>query len=241
MRGINITNEKKRDAMVAYNTGAKKAGVTMVLQNGEEKRNVRFIKTLITCGDLLKKYGSPAAAGKAIIETDDDTDIEIAGKILGKTSKLYKTGRGEIAYSVNLVEVLRNPDGSEKERRSLAANPANICAEIPLQWTGRTFSREAAVRKFVFTKSYQLYHTNGLTYDFLFEMAKRLHEEKVLVFIGAGKKGTERIYITAGGEPYRGFLEGRVNGEKYLLILHLAAMELKPLGKGGRDEQTKSV
>jgi hypothetical protein len=32
-----------------------------------------------------------------------------------------------------------------------------------------------------------------------------------------------------GGKPYRAFLEGRVKGEKYCLILHLTDQELKPL------------
>jgi len=29
------------------------------------------------------------------------------------------------------------------------------------------------------------------------------------------------------GSPYRGFLEGRVDGERYILLLHLSNMELK--------------
>jgi len=201
----------------------------MVLQNGEPKRNVRFIKSVTGYDDLLKKYGNPLSVGKAVMEGDEDIDIETAGKILGKTNKLYKTDKGDIAYSVNIMEVLRNPDGSERERRDLSKNPANIAAEIPLQWTGRKFKREEAIRKFVFTRSYQLFHTNGLSYDFLYDMAKQLHEENVLMFIGAGKKGNEPIVITAGGEPYRGFLEGRIEGDKYLLVLRLTNMELKPL------------
>ena len=229
MRGINIANEKKRDALVAFEARGKKPKIALVLPNGEAKRNVRFVKSLTGYDDLLKTHGDPVAVGRAIMEGDPDMDLETAGKILGKTNKLYKTGRGEIAYSVNLVEVLRRPDGTERERRDLSKNPANIASEIPLQWTGRKFKREEALRKFVFTKSYQLFHTNGLTYDFLYEMAKKLHEEDALMFIGAGKKGNEPIVVAAGGDPYRGFLEGRVQGEKYLLVLHLTNLELKPL------------
>ena len=235
MRGINITNEKKRDALVAFETKGKKSTITMVLQSGEPKRNVRFLKSVTSYDDLLKKHGDPVGVGKAIMEGDPDIDIETAGKFLGKTNKLYKTGKGEIAYSVTMMEILRNPDGSEKERRDLSKNLANIAAEIPLQWTGRKFKREEAIRKFVFTKSYQLFHTNGLSYDFLYDMAKQLHEEKALMFIGAGKKGNEPIVISAGGDPYRGFLEGRIDGDKYLLALRLTNMELKPLAAKSGD------
>jgi hypothetical protein len=37
--------------------------------------------------------------------------------------------------------------------------------------------------------------------------------------------------ITAGGESYRGFLEGRIEGDRYRLVLHLTNMELTPLAK----------
>ena len=237
MRGINISNEKKRDALGAFETSVRKSKITMVLPGGEARSNVRFLKSLGGFETLLKKYGDPLTVGKAIIETDDDIDIEIAGKLLGKTSKLYRTNKGEIAYTVNLVQVVRNPDGSEKERRELSKTLANIAVEIPLQWTGRKFPIDEAVRKFVFTRSYQLYHTNGLSNDFLYGMAKQLHEEKALMFIGAGKKGNEPIVVSAGGEPYRGFLEGRVEGQKYMLALHLTNMELKPLSTEKPEEK----
>jgi hypothetical protein len=129
-----------------------------------------------------------------------------------------------------LFQVVKNPDGTEKERRDLTKVPANVAlAEMPITWSGRKFPKEKAVRAFIFVKSYQLKHTSGLTYDFLYDMAKDLHESNTLMFVGAGKKGNEPIILTAGGEPYRGFLEGRVDGDRYALILHLTNMELKPL------------
>ena len=45
--------------------------------------------------------------------------------------------------------------------------------------------------------------------------------------VGAGKKGTDRLIISAGGEPYFGFLEGRVDCDKFALIMHLTNTELK--------------
>ena len=89
--------------------------------------------------------------------------------------------------------------------------------------------RAKVYNKLVFDKKYQLKHVNGLTYDFLFEMAKELSDKDSLMMLGGGKSGKEPLVMNDGGKPYRAFLDGRVKGEKYCLILHLTDQELKPL------------
>lgn len=81
--------------------------------------------------------------------------------------------------------------------------------------------------KYVFAKKRQIVHVNGLTYDFLFNMAKELEESGNLLLMGAGPKSNEPLVLTRGGQRYRGFLEGRTQGDKYCLILHLSNLELK--------------
>ena len=49
------------------------------------------------------------------------------------------------------------------------------------------------------------------------------------VLVGGGQKGIEPLVMANGGTPYRAFLEGRVDGEKYALILRLTNMELKSI------------
>ena len=83
--------------------------------------------------------------------------------------------------------------------------------------------------KLVFHKKYQLKHINGLTYDFLFDMAKQLADKDALMMMGGGTSGKEPLVMNDGGKPYRAFLEGRIKGDKYCLILHLTDQELKPL------------
>ncbi len=39
----------------------------------------------------------------------------------------------------------------------------------PLKWTGKFFKREEILKKFVINKSIQLRHTDGLTFEFLYE------------------------------------------------------------------------
>ena len=48
-----------------------------------------------------------------------------------------------------------------------------------------------------------------------------------LLFVGAGPKGASPLIFTLNGTPYRGFLEGRVDGDGYRLILHCSNLELK--------------
>jgi hypothetical protein len=93
-------------------------------------------------------------------------------------------------------------------------------------WTGRMLSRAEAARRFAFTRNCRLRHVDGLTYDFLFGMAKELHEEDSLVLVGAGPGGRDPIILERNGLPYRGFLEGRVSDDRYLLVLHLTHLEL---------------
>ena len=229
MRAINISNEKKRNAEVAFGAPSGQETITMVLPDGREKTSVKYIKSLANLDELKEQYGDMTKLGQAIIDSDPEIDMEQAGRIVKKTLRLWMTSENDIAFRVNFVEALYNSDGSEKERRELVKKQSNVRSEDPIQWTGKPIPKAEALRKFVFTKSYQIYHTSGLSYDFLYSMAKQLHESKSLMRLGAGKKGNEQLCLNEGGEKYFGFLEGRIEGEQYCLILRLTNMELKAL------------
>jgi len=233
-RGINISNEKKRDAEVAFDSIQQKSKIKFVLDNGQDKENIKILRSTmdITEEALVEKYGDFRALGEAIIESDPELDVENLGKKIGVTHKLYLNQDNKVAYRVNMVQVVKNPDGTEKERRDATKLISNITGESLLQWSGKKMPISLAIRKFVFVHKYQIKHVSGLTYDFLYDMAKELHESKSLMFVGAGKKGNEPVIMTTGGTAYRAFLEGRVNGDKYCLILHLTNMEIKPLENG---------
>ncbi len=229
MKSLNIANEKKRDAVVGMEGTSKHHEISFVLQDGSPKKNVKILRGRLEISEemLTLKYGDLNALGREIINGDPEVDIEGSGRLIKKTRKLYLNKDNKIAYRVNLVEIVRNPDGTEKERRDLVKSDSNILGEIPLQWTGKKFPKDMAIKKFVFTRKYQIKHVNGLTYDFLYDMAKSLHETNSLMFVGGGKKGNEPIVLAGGGVPYRGFLEGRIKDDKYCLILHLTNLELK--------------
>ena len=231
MRAIHIANDKKRNAEVAFSPGPKKETITMVLSDGREKTNVKYIKSLASAEKLKAQYKDMVKLGEALIKGDPEIDMEQTGRFLKKTLRLWMTADDNIAYRVNFVEAVFNKDGSEKERRDVVKKQSNIRTEDPIQWTGKPVPKSDALRKFVFTKSYQLHHTSGLSFDFLYDMAKQLHETKSLMRLGAGKKGNEQICLTEGGEKYFGFLEGRIKGDTYCLVLRLTNMELKALPK----------
>jgi hypothetical protein len=213
----------------------KPSGVKRVLDTGGNYINIRVLKQNLALAfeSLSKNYSDLTQMGNAIIEGDPEIDMELIGKKISGAQKLYLDQNNKIAYRVNMVQIIKDPTGNEKERRDLAKALSNVTGESVVQWSGRKFPKGPAVRKFVFQRKLQIKHVSGLTYDFLFDMAKDLQESDSLMFMGGGKKGNEPLIFTQGGEPYRGFLEGRIDGDKYCLILHLTNMEVK--GAGGEN------
>jgi len=177
---------------------------------------------------LLAQYGEGLA--DALIAGDPEIDLERFGLKVEGVKKVYITPGQKVAYGVTLNEYVYLPDGTEKEVRPEQNTTANISTDgIPIRWTGKLIPREKAMRMFMFKKSYQIQHVNGLTYDFLFDMAKKLAEADSMMLVGGGQKGIDPLVMANGGTPYRAFLEGRVDGDKYALILRLTNMELKAI------------
>ncbi len=231
MRTIKIANEKKRDAAVSFDTKPKERTVKYVLPDGSLSTNVKILKATMAqdLSSLVQQFGGLDQVGQQLILADPEIDFERSGILLDMVNKLYVTKNNQILYGVDLYEVAKNPDGSEKSRQLYTKSPGNINVEAPVQWTGKFFNKLDAVKMFVFVKKYQISHVNGLTFDFLYDMAKQLAEKNSLMLLSAGKKGNLPLIFHDGGLPYRGFLEGRVKGETYCLILHLTNLELKEL------------
>ena len=165
-----------------------------------------------------------------LIEEDPEIDIEAIGKFISSSDVVYLSNKSEILYAPpKTVEVIIAPDGSEKERRDPKNIPGNVDDELPVRWTGKKMPKSEVAIRFAFKRTIQLKHVDGVTYDYLFEMANELQDENVMVLVGAGPKGKEPLIFQANGMPYRGFLEGRVHGKKYQLLLHLSNLELKRL------------
>ncbi|MGC3953951.1 MAG: hypothetical protein QM804_06820 [Propionicimonas sp.] len=231
MRKFNLANAAKRDAEIGFEPAAKPERVSYRLPDGARPRTVRYVKTTATINALTEQFGDLEQVGQAIVDGDPEIDVEVAGRFLDRPLKVYVSPDGQVVYRVRLEEVVYDPAGAEKERRELTRAASNVAGETPITWSKRAIPKADAIRRFVFSRSYQLRHTNGLTFDFLFQMAQELAKDNTLRLVGSGPQGTGPLILTTGGEPYRGFLEGRVDGDRYCLLLHLSNLELRALPK----------
>lgn len=230
MRKINISNDSKRDAEVAFGTIFSRPKPSYVTSDGAKVSNQRLLRATMATTDmaLSEKYGEGLA--DALVAEDPEIDMELMGLQLDTLKKVYINADQKVAYGVSLNEHVFLADGTPKEVRPESTTTANIALEgVPLRWTGKLIPKVKAMRMFMFKKSYQVQHVNGLTFDFLYDMAKKLHEANAMMLLGAGAKGVEPLVMANGGTPYRAFLEGRVEGDRYALILRLTNLELKEI------------
>ena len=224
---IHLANAKGRDAYVALATLKAQAAPKLSLPGDP----VAF-RRYVTCTEsgtnvaLVARYGDNYA--NQLVEGDPEVDIEQVGQFIEQLQTVYLDQDGQVlTVEPNLIEVLTNPDGSERERRAPQEMDSNTDSALPVRWTGKLIDLNEAVRKFSFKRRMQLRHSDGLTYEFLFSMAKELGESQKVMLLGTGEKGTGPLIFQANGRPYRGFLEGRVQGTSYQLTLLLSDMELK--------------
>lgn len=228
MRYINLSNKKDRDAKVVFKSLNTPPAIHMVASSGESVINRRILKGTAknSIFVLLKKFNDPDQLAEAIIEKDPDVDFDLAGKTLNVSDRVYINADEKVLYKVRKNEKIFLPNGDLKQERVPRYLDANIAIEQAVNWTGKMIPRKNIYNKVVFVRNYQICHVNGLTYDFLFDMAKELAEKDSMMMMAGGEKGDEPLVFNDGGKPYRAFLEGRVKDSKYCLILHLTDLEL---------------
>lgn len=230
MRKINLSNDVKRDAEVGFGNAVKRLTPVYKTLEGHAGINERRLKLTTSTTDtvLLEQYADQLA--NQLIAADPEIDMEQFGLKVEGLKKVYLSPNQKVAYGVKIQEHVYLPDGSEKEVRQETILPANIALDgVPLRWTGKLMPKDRIMRMFVFKKSYQVQHVNGLTFDFLYDMAKKLADANAMMLLGGGDKGVGPVVMSNGGTPYRAFLEGRVQGDSYALILRLTNMELKTI------------
>jgi len=229
MGQINLANSKGRDAVVNTQSVTVPLQLRWVDQENRQVNNSKILKSSINkdIDILVEQAGALENVSDILIDGDPEIDMETFGSFLRNTARVYIDPEGKVAHRVKCIEILKNPDGNEKERRPKKTTPPNVATDTPLKWSGKLIKKEDAYNRFVFSSKIQITHYNGLTYDFLYEMAKELESQKSLMLIGAGSKSNQPLVFRRGSISYRGFLEGRTQGNKYALILHLSNMELK--------------
>lgn len=228
IRYIKIANSKKRDAEVTFTSLNAKAEIKLVLPNGNEVENIKVLKSTVQTEEehLIKGKNSDKLAD-LLVSSDEDIDMEMCGRFIEEAQRIYVNEQNKPVFKISKTEKIYSPTAELKEERKPKYLERNIADDFPLKWTGKYMPIKECYTKFVLEKKYQIKHINGLTYDFLYEMAKDLSDKESLMMLGAGPSGKEPLVLNDGGRPYRAFLEGRIKGDKYCLILHLSDQELK--------------
>jgi len=235
---LHLSNSTNRDAtIVATSLPAKER--TIPSKSGKP---VTF-KRYVAAGEgklhdaLAGELGDEFA--QRLISADPEVDLEMVGKIIEDTNTVLLTKENEPLFCApEILEIIYGPDGKEVERRTPVEVAPNVNEELPIKWTGKLIPRADLVRKYGIKRSMQLRHVDGVTFDFLFSIAKELHEKDSVMLLAAGEGGKGPLVLQSNGSPYRGFLEGRIEGETFLLLLHLSAMELKkPAAKAEKGDE----
>lgn len=233
---IHISNATNRDAtVVATSIPAKEKTVP-----AKEGKPVAF-QRYVAAGegklhaDLTEKLGE--IYSQQLIEGDPEIDFEMVGRNIGDTNTVLLDKNNHPLYCApEVLEIITGPDGKEVERRTPVEVAPNVNEEVPVKWTGKLIPRADLLRKYAIKRTMQLRHVDGVTFDFLFGIAKELDEKDSVMLLASGEGGKSPLVLQSNGSPYRGFLDGRIEGDSFLLLLHLSSMELKkPAAKSDKD------
>ena len=161
---------------------------------------------------------------------DPEIDIETAGKRLTRTNRIIVSSDLKPIYTYKEWDVIIRPDGTRQERPHAALHP-NADEDIPVKITDKLIDPIEIATKYVISRSFFLSHTDGVSYKFLYEIAKKLANAGKFARLQPYDPITKKpapLVLQERAKPFPGvFLEGRIRGEEYCLILHLSAQELR--------------
>ena len=231
MPTINIANSKGRDAVVGAQSVVKPLKVRWLDEQGRQIQSSRLMKSDLShdLAALESKAGGRDKVAQALIAGDPEIDVEyVRANCSKKPAACLSILRAKSSTKSSSLKSSKTPTAANANAaRGKSPIPMPTIPETPLKWSGKLMKKKDVYNKFVFAGKRQVVHVNGLTYDFLYGMARELEASDSLMLLGAGPKGNMPLVLTRGGQQYRGFMEGRTQGDKYCLILHLSNMELK--------------
>lgn len=227
MRSFHLSDKPGRDAFLRL------VSIPALPEPARAARGKRVSqRRFVVAGDrnthdaLVADHG--ADYGQALIDGDPEVDLSVTGSPLRDSLTVYLAADGSLSVSApRIIEVVVGPDGVERERRDPVDVAGNIDVGEPIRLSKFRFKRADAIRRFVFTRAVAVSHVDGLTFEFLNALARELDSADEIVMVGAGPAGREPLVMQQNGVPWRGFLEGRVDGHRHCLVLRLSNMELK--------------
>lgn len=232
IRYIKIEDSKKRDAEITFKSINSGSSINLALETGEKPITKKVLKSSKdhSLESLIGKE-SPSQEeynkfSERLLEKDTEIDFELFGMFINRTDRIYTNKNNEPVFNIKVVQKINDPNGNLIKEQKPIYLQSNINEENIVKWTGKFIPKVKLYNKVILSSKYQIKHVNGLTFDFLFNIAKLLHEKESFMIMGGGK-GDEPLVFNDGGKPYRSFLEGRIKDKSYCLILHLSNQELK--------------
>ena len=228
IRQLRLVDHRGRDATVLLLP----VRMTETRQNqtldGHPVRHLRRIKaTADTHPDALyARYPDPDDLARALIDGDPEIDRQAVGRATGPCDRVFLDGDGNVCYAPVVTEVRYHADGTERDHRPVGQRTANLVPATSPVWSGVLIPRREIVRRLAFSRVYQVAHQDTLQFDFLYDIAQYLHTRDAMVQVGSGRQGRGPLYCERNGPAYRGFLDGRINGEAMRVVLYLATGEL---------------
>ena len=200
-----------------------------------EKTSLGIVTSLKVVNGVNTKLDPFIVTPETLIKGDPELSLDRAGQILEpeSLSAAYIDAGDPDRIPVGSfteTDIVYDASGQEKERRPHLTRKANVADIYPVK-IGKRMPLQQVLTQFVIKQTLQIFHEDGVTMDFLFGIAKDLHEKQEVAVLGAGPKGNQPLVIRDKGSPYRAFLYGEIGTGKekdqYKLLLLLSDQELK--------------
>jgi len=228
MRQIRLADHRGRDAtclLLSVRLAEQRCRQDLAGQPVNYLRRVRA--TAATHPEaLLAQYPDPDDLAQALVAGDPEWDTRAVGRPTGPCARGYVDGDGQPCYAPQWTAIRYDDQGQEQARRPVGLRPANLVPAAPPVWSGVLMPRQEIIHRVAFVRAYQVVHQDALQFDFLYTLAQYLQQRQAMVQVGSGRQGRGPLICERNGRPYRGFLDGRVQGEAMRLVLYLAAGEL---------------
>ncbi|MEM7014321.1 MAG: hypothetical protein AAF585_22900, partial [Verrucomicrobiota bacterium] len=150
---INIADSRGRDAEVLAGSVSVPMDYRWVDDGGAQAESRKILRATMPrdLAALKAEFGEEGdAIAEALLEGDPEVDVEMYGQFLEDISRVYVGPDKDIVHKIALYEIVKTPDGEEKEKRLKKSAESNVSTEVPIQWTGKKFKKSKVYNQFVF-------------------------------------------------------------------------------------------
>ncbi|MBD3158149.1 MAG: hypothetical protein GF309_05110 [Candidatus Lokiarchaeota archaeon] len=196
----------------------------------KDGEDVEFLSFVLCKADRSDRIlaGKDSEQVLAMIESDDDIDLQLLGKKIDTKRTVILDNDNTIVHNYRVLDTLEK-DG-EKKTREHERTLGNVHSEIPLKILSKSLTKKEAFEQYLLEKSYYITHTNAHAYNFLHDLAEELEDDKMywVRAFNPETKSPSPLVLRNGGKKYSAsFIEGKQMGDEYLVMLHLVEREFK--------------